>query len=210
MLLESNNSKSWCCRSVLTHDPAESRLFAGRARFRHLRGQIAGGEQGVSEEGEGSVRRLLRGRWLSATIGRRAFPGAESALLGTRFWASPGKVIVQLEMLTPVRTEDIVESLPQVKCCWRLPENRDYPRRIERGQRHARESRIRDTDGVTFTMGWTGSVLAGERTLRRLWLRFSSSLAQATVLASAARRRRGVRNGAVGATNGPALAAARP
>jgi hypothetical protein len=58
----------------------------------------------------------MRGRWLSATIGRRAFPGAESALLGTRFWASPGKVIVQLEMLTPVRTEDIVESLPQVKC----------------------------------------------------------------------------------------------
>ena len=66
----------------------------------------------------------MRGRWLAATIGRRAFPGAESALLGTRFWASPGKVIVQLEMLTPVRTEDIVESLPQVKCCWRLPQCR--------------------------------------------------------------------------------------
>jgi phosphonate transport system substrate-binding protein len=32
-------------------------------------------------------------------------------------------------------------------------------------------------------MGWTGSVLAAERTLRRLGLRFSSSLAQATVLA---------------------------
>jgi len=82
--------------AALTHDPAESDPLAGPPRFRRLRGQIAGsGRQSgdCGADGAGSIRRLSRGRWISATIGRRAFTGAESAVLGKRSWASPGKVI---------------------------------------------------------------------------------------------------------------------
>ena len=44
--------------AALTHDPAESRLFAGSGRFRRLRGQIAlGGRQsGACDAGGSSVR----------------------------------------------------------------------------------------------------------------------------------------------------------